>query len=308
METKVNLVAVGVFVIVLTVAAIASVLYLTSSKFSRKSYDVYQTYMTESVAGLNLNSPVRYLGVDVGRVRGIALAPGNVEQVQVTLEIQRGTPVREDTVALLETQGLTGIAFVDLMAGHRESPPLKAKPGDEYPVIASGTSLMRRLESSVPALLASLARTSDSLGGAMDEQNQRALKQTLADLQVVTHALAARTKTIDAALADAAQTMRNAQQLTGELPQLVRRVERSADAFDRMTTQLGAAGTSASGMLDASRPEIQQFTGGTLPEVRELVAELRALTATLQRTADKVERNPNVLLLGRPQQRPGPGE
>lgn len=308
METKVNLVAVGVFVIVLTIAAIASVLYLSSSKYYRKSYDVYLTYMSESVAGLNLNSPVRYLGVDVGRVRAIAIAPDNVERVRVTLEIERGTPVKEDTVAMLETQGLTGIAFVDLRAGHRDSPALKAKPGDDYPVIQSGASLMGRLESSVPALMTSLARASDNLGAAMDEPNRLALKQTLADLQIVARTLAARTKTVDAALADAAQTMRNARQLTGDLPQIVRRVERSADAFDQMTRQLGAAGTSASGVLEATRPEVRQFTGETLPEVRELVAELRALTATLQRTADKVERNPNVLLLGRPQPRPGPGE
>ena len=52
------------------------------------------TYMKESVAGLNLNAPVRYRGVEVGRVRKIALAPSNVEQVQLTLAIERGTPVK----------------------------------------------------------------------------------------------------------------------------------------------------------------------------------------------------------------------
>ena len=65
-------------------------LWLSSGKYYRKSYDTYETYMTESVSGLNLNAPVRYRGVDVGRVRKIALAPGNVEQVQVTLDIERG--------------------------------------------------------------------------------------------------------------------------------------------------------------------------------------------------------------------------
>ena len=100
-------------------------LWLSSGKYYRKSYDTYQTYMTESVSGLNLNAPVRYRGVDVGRVRKIALAPGNVEQVQVTLDIERGTPVKEDTVAMLQTQGLTGIAYVELTAGHRESAPLR---------------------------------------------------------------------------------------------------------------------------------------------------------------------------------------
>jgi phospholipid/cholesterol/gamma-HCH transport system substrate-binding protein len=299
---------VGVFVIVLTVTAIASVLYLSSAKYYRKSYETYQTYMTESVAGLNVNAPVRYRGVDVGRVRGIRLAPGNVEQVEVTLEIERGTPIKEDTVAMLETQGLTGIAFVDLTAGHRGSPALAAKPGEEYPVIPSGESLMGRLESTVPVLLAGLTRVADNLNATMDEDNRQALKQTLADLRILSRALAARSQTIDAGLEDAARTMRNTARLSGELPQLVRRVERSAEAFDQMTREVGAAGASATGTLEASRADLKQFTGETLPEVRELVGELRALTAALQRTVDNVERDPGSLVLGRPQPRPGPGE
>lgn len=308
MEERVNLVAVGVFVIVLTITAIGSVLYLTSGIYSRKSYDTYLTYMAESVAGLNLRAPVRYRGVDVGRVRAIALAPGNVELVQITLQIERGTPIKEDTVAMLETQGLTGISYVDLTAGHRESAPLKAKPGEEYPVIQSGTSLIKRLETSVPVLLAGLTRVTDNVNAVLDEDNRRALKRTLTDLELLSRTLAKRSGAIDAGLADAARTARNAAQITDQLPRLVQRVERSAEAFDRMAGQLGAAGTTATGAIDGVRGDLQRFTGETLPEMRELVAELRELTATMQRAADKVERNPSTLLFSHPQSRRGPGE
>lgn len=308
MEERVNLVAVGVFVIVLTITAIGSVLYLTSGIYSRKSYDTYLTYMAESVAGLNLRAPVRYRGVDVGRVRAISLAPGNVELVQITLQIERGTPIKEDTVAMLETQGLTGISYVDLTAGHRESAPLKAKPGEEYPVIQSGTSLIKRLETSVPVLLAGLTRVTDNVNAVLDEDNRRALKRTLTDLELLSRTLAKRSGAIDAGLADAARTARNAAQITDQLPRLVQRVERSAEAFDRMAGQLGAAGTTATGAIDGVRGDLQRFTGETLPEMRELVAELRELTATMQRAADKVERNPSTLLFSHPQSRRGPGE
>jgi phospholipid/cholesterol/gamma-HCH transport system substrate-binding protein len=308
MEERVNLVAVGVFVVVLIVTAIASVLYLSGGMYSRKSYDTYLTYMTESVSGLNLNAPVRYRGVEVGRVRAIALAPDNVELVQVTLQIERGTPVKEDTVAMLETQGLTGISYVDLTSGHRESDPLKARPGEEFPVIRSGASLISRLETSVPVLLAGLARASDNLNAVLDEDNQRALKRTLADLELLSRTLATRSAAIDSGLADAARTARNTARFTEQLPQLVQRVERSADAFDRMAGQLGAAGSSASGTIDGTRVDLQRFTGETLPELRELVGELRELTATMQRAAEKVERSPSTLLFSQPPSRRGPGE
>ena len=315
MEEKVNFAAVGAFVIVLTVTMIAGVLWLSSGKYYRKSYDTYETYMTESVSGLNLNAPVRYRGVDVGRVRGIALAPGNVEQVQVTLDIERGTPVKEDTVATLQTQGLTGIAFVELTSGHRGSPDLRAKPGEPYPVIASAPSLMNRLETSLPVLLANLNRVSDNVNALLDDENRRAVKATLADLAQLSRTLAARSATIDATLASTARTMDAAARTTdkaaavaAELPQLVQRIERTAAGFERMATEVAGAGASARGTLEGSRADLAQFTGSTLPEVRALVDELRGLTATLRRVGDTVERNPSVLLYGRPAAKKGPGE
>ena len=308
MEAKVNFVAVGAFVLVLTTALIAGLLWLSSGKYYRKSYDVYLTYMSESVSGLNVNAPVRYRGVDVGRVRRIALAPENVEQVEVTLDIERGTPVKVDTVALLQTQGLTGIAFVDLTSGHRGSPALEARPGEPYPVIVAGPSLMGRLESSLPTLLAGLTRVSDNLNAVMDDDNRRAVKKTLADLELLTRTLAARSAAIDAGVADAARALHNTARFTDGLPQLVQRVERSADAFDRMAGAVGGAGASAGATLEGTRADLERFTGETLPEVRELVADLRGLTASLQRVVDKVERNPSLLLLGRSLPKPGPGE
>ena len=308
MESRVSFVAVGAFVIVLTTALMGGFLWLSSGKYYRKSYDTYATYMAESVAGLNVNAPVRYRGVDVGRVRSIALAPGNVERVQLILDVERGTPIKTDTLATLESQGLTGIAYVELTSGNRGSPPLTARAGEPYPEIASGLSLFGSLETSIPQLLASLNRTSDSLGLLVDEENRLALKKSLADLERLTHALASRSSSIDAGLRDASLAMQNTARFTAQLPDLVARVERSADAFDRMTRQVGAAGASASGTIDVTRGDLQQFTGETLPEVRALVADLRTLTAALQRTVGEIERNPGALLQGRAPPRRGPGE
>jgi phospholipid/cholesterol/gamma-HCH transport system substrate-binding protein len=315
MESKVNFAAVGAFVILLAIAMIGGALWLSSGKYYRKTYDTYETYMTESVSGLNQNAAVRYRGVDVGRVRRIMLAPGNVEQVRLTLDIERGTPIKQDTLATLRTQGLTGIAFVELSAGHRDSPALQARPGEPYPVIASAPSLIGHIESATPVLLANLERMTDSLNALLDEPNRRAFGQTLANLAVLSRTLAERSASIDAALGNATRTMDHAARVTAELPSLIQRFDRTADALERMALEVGAAGASARSTLDSarstldgSRADVAQFTGATLPEVRELVAELRALTATMRRVAEDVERNPGLLLQGpRPAKR-GPGE
>ena len=308
MEAKVNFAVVGAFVLLLGAALAGGVLWFSSGKYYRKSYDTYQTYMTDSVSGLNLNAPVRYRGVEVGRVRRIALAPGNVEQVQLTLDIERGTPLKEDTVAVLQTQGLTGIAFVELTGGSRASPPLHTHAGEEYPVIQSGPSLMTRLDTSITTLLTSLNRTSENFNALMDEDNRRAVKKTLEDLEVLSRTLAARSATIDSSLANAAHAMESTARLTDQLPRLVQRVERSAETFDRMSNELARAGTHASGMFDSARAGAQELSTETLPEVHQLVMELRDLAHTLRRVSGDLEKNPGILLYGKPPAKRGPGE
>ena len=304
MEEKVNFAVVGIFVLVLSAGIIGGVLWFSSGKSYRMVYDVYLTYMKESVSGLNLNAPVRYRGVEVGRVQKIALAPENVELVQLTLAIEQGTPVKADTVAVLQIQGLTGLAFVELTGGGRDSPALQKQAGEEYPVIKATPSLIRRLDSAVTALLTNLNKTSENVNALLDTDNRRAVKKTLADLETLSNTLAARSKLIDSSLVDAAHAMKNAARLTDEMTQFAQRVQRSADAFDRMADKLARAGESASSALD----DTQQFTSETLPQVHQLVMELRGLTGSLQRVSSELEQNPSALLYGRPAAKRGPGE
>lgn len=308
METKVNLAIVGAFVLVLGLALIAGVLWFSSGKSFRVAYDTYLVYMSESVSGLSTDAPVRYRGVQVGRVHKIALAPNDPEKVQLTLDIQRGTPIKQDTFAILQTQGLTGIVHVELSGGSRESPPLGVIPNEEYPVIPSGPSLLLRLDTEVSALLANLNRSSERFNALLDDRNRRVLGQTLANLEVVTHTLADRAATIDAGVTDAARTMQNTVQLTAELSQLIERVRRSADAFDRMTDEGARAGASAARAMESARTGINAISKEALPQAQTLLAELRSLTASLKRLSDELERDPSMLLRGRAPGQRGPGE
>ncbi|HTO46119.1 MAG TPA: MlaD family protein [Burkholderiales bacterium] len=308
MEAKFSYAAVGLFVLILGAALIGGILWLSSGSSTRKVYDTYYTYMDESVSGLSPDAPVRYRGVEVGRVRRIALAPENIEQVQLTMAIEQGTPVRVDTVAVLRTQGLTGIGYIELTKGRQDSAPLRPRPGDKYPVIRSGPSLLVRLEAGVTEVLANVNRSSEHFNALTDEGNRRALAQVLADLATASHALAARSADIDAGLANAARAMQNTARLTEEMSGLVRRVERSADAFDRMSSSVAKAGANVDGTLGDVRAEARQFAAETLPEVQLLVAELRDLTGSMRRFSEQLERNPSVLLYGKSPPKRAPGE
>lgn len=299
---------VGAFVLVLGAVLIAGVLWLASGGAWQKKYELYLAIEDESVAGLNLNAPVKYNGVDVGKVRKIELDTVNPNRVNLLFAIEQGTPVKEDTIAVLKTQGLTGIAYVELTGGHRDSPPLEAQAGEAYPVIPSAPSLMVRLDSAISTLLTNVNGTSANLGALLDENNRREFRETLMDLRILSRTLAARSAAIDSGLANAARTMDNAARLSVELPRLAEHLQKSADRFDRMTDDVSRASASVSGTVEGARNDLRQATRETLPEVRLLASELREVTASLRSFSQQLEQNPSVLLYGKPISKPGPGE
>jgi phospholipid/cholesterol/gamma-HCH transport system substrate-binding protein len=213
---------------------------------------------------------------------------------------------------VLRVQGLTGIAHVELAGGSRDLPLLQPAPGEKYPVIGTGPSLMLRLDTALTTLLDNLNRSSERINALLDDENRAALRQTLNSMTRLSAALADRTGKIDAGLNEATHAMKNTAQAmentarladlaSNELPLLLQRIQRSADAFDRMSAETARAGASTAGTMESVRAE-------TLPEARLAIAELRELTASLKRFSEELERHPGMLLQGRSAVPPGPGE
>jgi phospholipid/cholesterol/gamma-HCH transport system substrate-binding protein len=191
MKARTSYVLVGLFVLGLGVALIAAILWLTTGGPPR-DYDFYLVYMTESVSGLNIDAPVKYKGVDRGRVREIELDPNDPERVRLLLVVQQGTPINSETKATLEFQGLTGIAAINLVGGRKDAPPLAVPAGERYPVIPSKPSLLARLDETVSDLLANLIETSNRVNALLDEPNRVAISTTLDNLASLTGMLDAR--------------------------------------------------------------------------------------------------------------------
>jgi phospholipid/cholesterol/gamma-HCH transport system substrate-binding protein len=320
MEPKVNYFLVGSFVVILGAATLVAMFWLGKTDY-RGVYDRYEAFMRESVAGLSVDSTVKYRGVDVGRVKAIALNPDNPEEVRLTLDIARGTPIKTDTIAVLETQGLTGLATINLTGGSREAPPLQAAPGQEYPVIMTGPSLFFRLdeamsrllsEKGLTKLLADLDVLAKGATEVVDEENRARLKQTLKDLSEVAQTVAAHKDQLDRGLTGAERSADNLARMTASLneqvPLFLARINKSAVALQRLTDELAVTSKAVGALVNETKPEVEQFSRQTLPESGQLVSELRQLTGTLNRVVRDLEREPNALVFGKPAQRRGPGE
>ena len=116
MEIRASYLLVGAVVLGLIGALAAFSVWLVRADVDR-NLARYEIAFAGAVSGLRQGGQVLYRGIPVGRVARIRIDPANVEQVLVTVEIERATPIMADTVATLEMQGITGIAYVLLRGG-----------------------------------------------------------------------------------------------------------------------------------------------------------------------------------------------
>ncbi|MBN2373388.1 MCE family protein [bacterium] len=144
---------VGIFVASGIVIAVLTLIGLGMSRFFQKG-QYYSTYFNESVQGLDIDSPVKYRGVYIGRVERIGVAPDS-KLIQVVLKIETSQKLDKDIVAQLKTVGITGSMFVELDRRKKDesdmSPPLSF-PSD-HPIVASKPSEISKLISSIDEIL-----------------------------------------------------------------------------------------------------------------------------------------------------------
>jgi phospholipid/cholesterol/gamma-HCH transport system substrate-binding protein len=293
METRANYVLVGSSVLAAMLAIVIFVFWLGRSQFTHQE-DVYYTYFTGSVAGLSSGSPVRYRGVPVGSVGAIAIDPQNIERIRVTLKITPNTPVKTDTIASLETAGITGNSYVELKGGTQGSARLTGDDGT-VPVIQSENSGLQALVDNAPKLLGKLTQLADSANSALSRENIKAISDTLTHLQNVAAGIDGLTPELKEALGNFTQITAD---LRVQMPKLMDSVREDGAAIKGAADEFHRVATSADAVIAENRGPLRDFTGNGLSEISGLVTQLRSLTTTLTRVADHLDRDPQRYLFG----------
>jgi len=315
MEIRASYVLVGAVVLAILVGIAAFSVWLVKAD-GDSQVAFYEIAFAGSVSGLQEGGQVRYRGIPVGRVADIRIDPLNVENVLVQVEIEQETPIKRDTIANLEMQGVTGIAYVQLRGGTQASPSLEPEDGGETPRITSERSALERVFESTPDLLVRALALVDRITLIFDESNRAAIGSTLQDMAVVADTLAAHSEDFGAALAgtaDAADEIKNVaielRQLTAELRQVTAKLDPRIDQIgDDMGAALAevsdaaTATTDAAGRLDQMVGDLQEplsdFSGTGLYEFTHLVGESRELIAAMTRITKEFERDPAGFLIG----------
>ena len=281
---------IGLFVMVGVVIGVAAIIWLGASKYFEEG-SFYVTYFDESVQGLQVDSRVKYRGVDIGKVESIGVAPDR-RLVEVVMKIDLDGETKQNIVTQLRAAGITGIVFIELDRRNAEDPILTPPSGmkTRYPVIPSQLSQVKQMLTTVDRIMSRIEQV--DLKGISDQlkQTSRAVETFLTGRQM-TGILAK----LDATAGSLGQTSRavetflTGKQMTGILVKLdstTGSLDQGLQRIDRILAE-----GRVEGVLEEARQGLQE-SRKTIADVRELVAAVRGEVKNLKasETADRAGR------------------
>lgn len=307
METRASYLLVGSFVLAMLAGLFVFTIWVAKVQLEEVR-DTYFIYFTGSVTGLQQGSPVRYRGLPVGTVTDVRLDPDNVTRVRATIEVQEGTPIKTDSIASLEVQGITGGAYVQISGGTAMSEPLRVAESG-IPVIPSRPSSLSEVVDAAPMLLARAVEVADRLAELLDPANRRAITATLANTQALTAELAGAARGLDGTMAEARALMGALAGLAPALEGTVAQAGTTLATLDtsartlsadlgELTRSLRQAATQVTGLIQENREPVRDFTASGLYELTLLITQLRDLSGQLSRTITRIENDPSNFLFG----------
>jgi phospholipid/cholesterol/gamma-HCH transport system substrate-binding protein len=293
MEREANYTAAGAFVILITVMAGLFVYWYSEGRDSR-SYTNYEIYFPGSVTGLSEGGSVRYLGVEIGKIKRIRLDRRSAERVKVIVEVDQSAPISPQTTAELSMMSLaTGLLYIDLKQNTDGREVLPAVPQEQYPVINTVRSNFDTFLASLPELAGSMTVLLKRAQEIFSPENSAALADMVKSLHGATQRLPETMNRADTLLADldlatndARKLIATLQHATGELaPEvttLLSRLNTTAEHLEKASSDISSFVAdnkdTVSGIAQQGLPQLQR----TLEDARNAAESFRDLTRSLK--------------------------
>jgi phospholipid/cholesterol/gamma-HCH transport system substrate-binding protein len=300
MERNANYALVGFASLVLFVGMAAFVLWLAQVRFAR-DYDVYDIVFDGPVRGISQGGEVHFNGIKVGEVTRIALDPVNASRVIARIKVTSDVPIRTDSYATLEAQGITGVNYVQITAGTRTRQLLKAvTPHGQVPVIRSQKSALADLLEGGGTVLQRSVEALDRVNRLLSDSNLKTVGGMLEDIHSVTGELRER-KAILTDAQHALQTMDITLQKFGQLSDSANSLV-DGDAKKTLQNLASAADDlkqtshKAQEMLSKLDGPTTDFAANGLPQLTATIGSLQTATESINRVLNEAERSPGALI------------
>ncbi|NKN36579.1 MCE family protein [Agrobacterium sp. a22-2] len=257
METKANYAIVGFFTILVIAAAFGFVYWM--AEYGRGGpMAPLAIRIPGSANGLSVGSPVRFNGIQVGSVRNLYIDRDDPKFSVAFTEVQADAPVRSTTKAILEIQGLTGAAYIELSGGD----------------VGGENILAKAISTGEPAMLVADQSSVTNLLATADKILKRA-DDAIGELQgFITEARGPLTNTV-----------KNAETFSKALAD-------NADGIDKFLTSVSALSdtvTGLSGRLDSTLTAAEELLRSVdTKKVDSILANAEAFSAKIAAASDKV--------------------
>lgn len=299
MEREANYVAVGAFILLILAMAVGFVLWYTDANDSR-DYDLYEIYFTGSVSGLDRGSPVRYLGVDVGRVRRLSIDRHDASRIVVIAEIDREAPISSATRASLGLQGVTGLLFINLKEVPHVNKTVPLAKGERYPVIESIASDFDVFLSSLPELMGRANEILERVGRVFSDDNLQDLADTVKALRTATAGLPQTSQNITKLVDELRGTVQEingaAQTLRGISEDARPEVKVALERLTETANNLAQASARMDSFTKKSEVQLGHFSDQGLFELERLVRETRSAAREFRDLSRSLRENPSQIL------------
>jgi len=319
MNNRVNYTLVGSFVLA-GIIAILSLSYWMLRPSDETKTQQYNIYFNESVLGLNIDAPVKYRGIKVGKVTHLRINPANSEQVEVQVTILTSTPIKEATVARLTAQGITGLTYINLTLGKNTSPELMKKEGETCPTIKTTPSFFENMEQSLGGLSIDLTKTLRGTHKLLDDKNQEQITKILQNTASLTQKL---NRLLDDKTITHLQKMsKNLDSFTYKLDKLVPNIDGFIDksvtwesdiagSFDSiMQSYVGitAAMTEIKRAVASGEFNIQEISADVIPNMNKTFLDMQTLMIKLDSVLQQYEKSPSDIFFKEETIQKAPGE
>ena len=285
METRANYALIGLFTL-LVVASAFGFVYWFSGGDRGQARQAVRIVFSGSVAGLSRGSAVLFNGLRVGEVTDLGLLPEDPRRVISVVEVDRNTPVRTDTRARLEYQGLTGVAQIALIGGEPTAPVLAAGPGQPLPTIFAERSDFQDLLETARTIARRADEVLEKVGRVISD-NEGSINRTVQNVERFSQALGDNAGGIDRFLEQVGQAAERIGPLAEKLEVLATNVDEVVRAVDKQRVARIVENVDT---FTQALGENRQAIGDTIREANSLMRQLNAAAPKLDAALTDVSR------------------
>lgn len=283
METRANFVAVGAFVVAVLVGAFGFSWWLSDPTEATRSSHVIVSFPGD-VSGLVVGAPVYFNGIKVGDVKAMGFDPEDPVKVLIEVSVDKDTPLREDTIAQLGFQGLTGVAYVKFIGGSAGSPRLLKGEGS-IPVVVAEKSVFDDILTSAQDLLGTANMIAEQ-ANALLTSNKANVDVIVANVSQFSQALGDNADQVNAALSAISDVAISFGDVAARVGSLAERAEAILAGVDPQKVAETVDGTAA---LAGGFGDVAEALPAMLTDLKKSSEELVAFTEGLNATLEHVD-------------------